>query len=254
MPSASAARGHHGHLLQKVELVQTGPCQKDALTKKARMDYSGNELAMDYTPSANFVDSGQSFELRVDQIPAGAVPVVDEASDAVIGYRHESAVGVFRYFDLDGNFVGMSELGLEPSPIDPIDLVLLGAVAARVAVKGVTTLLRPASRAAAASALRVSATALSGVLTAAMRTTFKGLSVRSLKFTSTTAARMATKGRYVPLHILHLALKHGKRVPDPQGVKGAFMYTTKITRNKTEYTLEVVVRESDWTVLHFLYK
>ncbi len=218
------------------------------------MDYSGTEAAVDYLPTPNFVESAAAFELRTAQIPAGALPVVDEGSDVVIGYRYESATGVFRYYDLEGNFIGMDELGLESPPIDPLDLVLIGAVAARVVIKGATTLLRPASRAAMTTALRVSAAAVSSTITAAMRTAFKGLSVRNLKFTTTTAARMATKGRYVPLHILHLALKHGKRVPDPQGVKGAFMYTAKMTRNKTEYTLEVVVREADWTILHFLYK
>ena len=87
-----------------------------------------------------------------------------------------------------------------------------------------------------------------------MRTVFKGLSVRALKFTATTAAHMATKGRYVPVHILHLAIKYGKRSADPQKIKGAFLYTTKMLRNGKEYVLEVVVRESDWTILHFLYK
>jgi hypothetical protein len=45
-----------------------------------------------------------------------------------------------------------------------------------------------------------------------------------------------------------------KRVPDPQGVKGAFQYTVKMLRNGAEYTLEIVVREADWTILHFLYR
>ena len=65
---------------------------------------------------------------------------------------------------------------------------------------------------------------------------------------------MAVKGRHVPLHILHLALKYGQRRVDPQGVKGAFLYTAKMFRNGKQYTLEVVVRERDWTILHFLYK
>ncbi len=44
------------------------------------------------------------------------------------------------------------------------------------------------------------------------------------------------------------------RERDPQGVKGAFLYTAKMLRNGTEYTLEILVREADWTILHFLYK
>jgi hypothetical protein len=87
-----------------------------------------------------------------------------------------------------------------------------------------------------------------------MRTTFRGITVGSLKFTATTAARMATPGRFVPVHILHLAIKFGKRTADPQGIKGAFLYTTRMLKNGREYTLEVVLRESDQTILHFLFK
>lgn len=43
-------------------------------------------------------------------------------------------------------------------------------------------------------------------------------------------------------------------MPDPQGVKGAFLFTAKMLKNGRAYVIEVVVRESDWTILHFLYK
>ena len=87
-----------------------------------------------------------------------------------------------------------------------------------------------------------------------MRTAFRRLSLKSLKFTATTAARMEMRGRHVPLHILHLALKYGRRAPDPQRVQGAFLYTIKMLKNGKEYALEIVVREKDWTILHFLFK
>ncbi len=72
---------------------------------------------------------------------------------------------------------------------------------------------------------------------------------------------MANSGRFVPIHILHLTIKYGKRMPDPQKVAGVFRYEIKIRRlvkrgsihRMEEKTLEVVVRESDWTVLHFMY-
>jgi hypothetical protein len=65
---------------------------------------------------------------------------------------------------------------------------------------------------------------------------------------------MGNPGRYVPVHILRLTLKYGKRVADPAGHTGVFQYTYPITRNGTPCKLEVVVRESDYTVLHFAYK
>lgn len=95
---------------------------------------------------------------------------------------------------------------------------------------------------------------LSAAVTGAMRTAFRRLSVQSLKFTATTAERMATRGRHVPVHILHLAIKYGRRSPDPQRVQGAFLYTIKMLKNGKEYALEIVVREKDWTILHFLFK
>jgi hypothetical protein len=42
-----------------------------------------------------------------------------------------------------------------------------------------------------------------------MRTAVRHLSVQDLKFTATTAERMATRGRSAPVHVLHLALNTG---------------------------------------------
>jgi len=88
----------------------------------------------------------------------------------------------------------------------------------------------------------------------AMRKVFSRILPTSLKFTATTAARMATPGRHVPIHILELAVKHGKKVADPQGTKNAFLYTIQMFRNGKPYTLEVLLRQTDRTVLHFVYK
>ena len=72
---------------------------------------------------------------------------------------------------------------------------------------------------------------------------------------------MANPGRMVPVHILHLAIKFGRRGPDPQKVAGVFRYEVpmiRLVKRGSVYvretkTLEVVVRESDWTILHFMY-
>ncbi len=65
---------------------------------------------------------------------------------------------------------------------------------------------------------------------------------------------MADPARRVPHHILKLAIRFGTRTPDPQGVVGAFRYVIPMVRNGRQYTLEVVLREADKTVLHFLYR
>jgi hypothetical protein len=77
--------------------------------------------------------------------------------------------------------------------------------------------------------------------------------MKSLNFTVATTARMANPARRVPVQILQLAIKYGKRVPDPKGAAGAFEYTIPMFRNGQQYTRKVVLRELDRTVLHFHY-
>jgi hypothetical protein len=195
------------------------------------------------------------FEVRPPGLPTKAVPVFDDQLGVVVGYRHEVIGGVFNLYDLNGQIVGMEEKGLETPWLDPLDLLFVGAGVVRAIGKGIIKgTVRKGPKIAALAARRITARTLAASVAGAMRTSFKGLAVKNLQFTATTAERMAIKGRHVPLHILHLAIKYGKRAADPQGVTGVFRYTTTMIRNGQAYILEVVVRESDWTILHFLYK
>jgi hypothetical protein len=36
-----------------------------------------------------------------------------------VGYRHECTRGVYRLYDLEGNVVGMDEVGLDSPVLDP---------------------------------------------------------------------------------------------------------------------------------------
>lgn len=191
------------------------------------------------------------FEVPLLTIPQGAVPVYDDQLHAVVGYRHETATGVFRLYDLEGNFIAMEEVGLERPLLDPIDLIVLFGGLLRGIGKGVGSI---AARAVGRGSIVIGGRTLSTAVTGAMRTAFRRLSVQNLKFTATTAAHMAEPGRHVPVHILHLAIKYGRRAPDPRRVQGAFIYTIKMLKNGKERALEIVVRENDWTILHFLYK
>jgi len=56
-----------------------------------------------------------------------------------------------------------------------------------------------------------------------------------------------------PRHILAEGIKNGKKALDPHGAKGAMKYTTTIVRNGKNYTLDVIYRKSDKTILHFHY-
>lgn len=216
-------------------------------------EYKGDEPAVPLGDTSG-VDAGTIFDVRAPGIPPNAEPVFDDSVSAVVGYRAEVTTGVYRLYDLNGKEVGMEEKGLESPLFDPIDLLFLGGVL-RVFGRGlIRKLTTQTGKAATGAVVGIKAGRLAASVVGVMRMVFKGLTVGQLRFTATTAARMATPGRHVPLHILHLAVKYGKRVPDPKGVKGAFFYTVKMFKNGKEYTLEVVLRESDKTILHFLYK
>jgi hypothetical protein len=227
--------------------------------------YRGDEpaLALDKTPTV-----GEVYCVRAPDVPPKAVPLYDEESGAVIGYQEESVTGVFRLYDLDGNQIGMYETPLETPWFDPIDLIFILGSVVQVLEKGIV---RGAGKAVARGAGetigKFSIRALSAALLASLRATFRRVAVEDLKFTATTLARMQNPARYVPRHILRLAIKYGEKAADPQNVEGAVEYTVKMWKavkpqypgqeivgeKMKEYTLKVVVRVKDWTVLHFHY-
>lgn len=187
-------------------------------------------------------------------------PIFDEESNTIIGFSFENT-GVFKYYDLEGNFVGGDELGLDTPLLDPIDMICI--------VRGVVTGVGKAIIGAMASAgTKLALRTLITTSIQILRTAFRAIiSRRALKFTATTVTRMTTKERHVPVAILQLAIRFGKKEADPQKIKGAVQYTIEMVRSVKpklpgtvpdfagkSYTLKVVVRESDNTILHFHYQ
>jgi len=76
----------------------------------------------------------------------------------------------------------------------------------------------------------------------------------TLQFTGTTAARYALASRFVPLYTLANAILYGTRMADPQGAPGAVKIVQEIFVNGKKYNLEIIYREADHMILHFLYK
>lgn len=190
-----------------------------------------------------------------------AVPVFDdEDTQAVVGFRTRGSVT--KVYDLEGTLVDISEPGLEAPLIDPIDILAGGLVGlgrglvrggGRAAARG--ALARGGGAALGRAGLRAAIGTLSRRVITAIRGVYRAIRFRGLlNFTETAAARMADVARRVPQHILKLAIRFGTRSPDPQGVAGAFRYVIPMFRNGKEYMLEVVIREADKTVLHFLYR
>ncbi len=106
---------------------------------------------------------------------------------------------------------------------------------------------------AAVHGLRASAgLAARGGLTAAERATADLAS--KLRFTETAGRHMGEAGRFVPRHTLAGAIQGGTRMADPQGVPGAIKIVQEISVNGGSKTLEIIYREADNTIMHFLYR
>ncbi|CAI2434088.1 hypothetical protein [Serratia plymuthica] len=214
------------------------------------------ELGRYYTFQSR-LPPGEFFEIRPRLLPHNAKPITDDESGMCIGYSVSQAPGLWRIYDTDGTFVSLEEAPLESPLIDPTDIVLLAAGIFRIFVAG---------RALLQSGARTTVTVkLSQSTVSFLRGRLKmGLSARNLKMTETSAKHMYNPGRYLPLQLQEKAIRYGRRMPDPHKKVGYFRYETemyKLVENKQakgtyyykKYTLEVLVREKDWTISHFQY-
>ena len=163
--------------------------------------------------------------------------------DGVIGYQ-ENLGAVFRTYDLAGNIVSLYEKPLETPLFDPFDIILIVGSFWRAGSQGFATRLGVSGVGASISQ--------SGLL--GLRTRFHALTQQQLRFGGKPLQRMKDPDRFVPVHILRLAMLHGKRSPDPMGYAGLYLYTIPMKRIGKSYQREVLVRESDYTVPHFLFK
>jgi len=220
--------------------------KKPGYAQKERPFYNGLEPAVPFTELSPSPSKG-IFELRLKDIPSDAVPVFDEDIGAVVGYRQELD-GVFKTFDLNGDLVDIQELPLEKPFLDPIDLITIDglvAVSVRKALQAGGVVFT------ASTAGRKAIELLSQSTLQTLRAVFRRTATGTLKFTAKTAPYKRNPHRYVPIHILKMAIKFGRKLPDPGKAPGASLYTTTMFRNGKRYTLNVVVRNRDRTVLHF---
>jgi hypothetical protein len=216
--------------------------------------YTGAEAAVPAS-AVRAPASADYFQISAMQ-PPGAVPIIDDDTDTVIGFRAVVGGNVWTY-DLAGHVIGIDEPPLGTPLIDPIDLIMIVGAIGRLFLR---SMIRAGVEAAGELGARGAVRGISIAAAAELRYAFRRLVQRELQFTATTAARMAEPGRFVPVNILKLAVRFGVREADPQGVPGAFQYTIKMFKGAKrlgdparEYVPRVVVRERDWTVLHFDY-
>jgi hypothetical protein len=235
----------------------------DDIPPPPEMDYTGTEKGFELKLKSP-PDPDAVYDVRHPSIPAQAVPIYDDTLRAIIGYRAEVARGVYREYDLGGNVVGMSEKPLERPFLDLPDLVFIGDLGLKLLVAGA---LRLGLVEAVKTALKLDIKLISLQSISRMRAFFKG-ELKDLKFASTPIEHMNNPARYVPSYQLDMAIKYGKAAPDPEGRPGAFLYSITLRRavkrsiteetlkkpSFKEYTLKVVIRAKDRTVLHFHYE
>lgn len=196
-------------------------------------------------------DPADVFGVKSDTVPLDARPVFDDTQRVIVGWQWESGNGFRLVATPDGRVVSRVEKGMEHPLIDPIDIVLIiGSflrILGRGAARGGALLLE--SRAARLLAVKELSEETASVLIRHSEATAR----IPLLFTKTVLGHMANPKRFVPVQIIKMAIAHGARSPDPRGVAGLFRYFIKMTRNGKDFGLEVILRDSDQTVVHVLY-
>lgn len=201
--------------------------------------------------------AGEYFEFRPRNPPLNSKPIVDDESGMCIGYSVLHAPGLWRIYGADGVFLRLEESPLESPLIDPTDLALIAFGAFRLFRAGQALLESGIKKAVTVKLSQATISILRGRLK-------MGLSARTIRMSESSAKHMLTPGRYVPLQIQEKVIRYGTRTPDPLKKPGIFRYESRIYKlvedrqNKgsyiyKSYRLEVLVREADWTIMHFQY-
>lgn len=198
---------------------------------------SGTTLAW----TGHYAASAGLFEIRPPRLPRDTRPVFDEDLDCIIGYQR-SFNERHHLYDLSGDMVAIWEGMKDPLPPEKRDplLVVGGLWAAHV--RGMTALALPGTGSAMAS----------GTL-ALLRKRFSGLSPAPLLFTAAAHATMDDTKRFVPVHILRLAMRHGDPITPPPDIPGAARYLARMLIRRRPCMLDVVTTHANATVVQFEY-
>lgn len=210
----------------------------------ALLTYTGDEPSYSWDESQKPKAAGL-FDVRSPGVPFNAKPIYDADLDCIIGYQQEVA-GVSRIYGLDGH-VSVSEKPLESPLFDPLDVLFMVGGFWRAGLRGLTEW-----------GIKGIGSQIGRETLFGLRARYYALAQRPLQFSAKALVRMKEPGRFVPVHILRLAIKYGVRTPDPQGEAGLYMYKIAMSRlgkNQVgkDYILEVLVNEKDYIIYHFQY-
>ncbi|NML29806.1 hypothetical protein [Paraburkholderia antibiotica] len=210
----------------------------------ALQTYTGDELSYSWDESQKPKAAGL-FDVRPPGVPFNAKPIYDADLDCIIGYQQEVA-GVSRIYGLDGH-VSVSEKPLESPLFDPLDVLFMVGGFWRAGLRGLTEW-----------GIKGIGSQIGRATLYGLRARYYALVQRPVRFSAKALEHMMDPDRFVPLHILRLAVKYGSRIPDPRNRPGLYMYEIAMSRLGAyqvgkKYVLEVLVNEKDYIIYHFKY-
>ena len=177
------------------------------------------------------------FEIRPVRIPRDARPVYDEDFDCITGY-HRCFGRTALTYDLLGGFVAIDEVG---------EAGLLQAAAPYLAIGA---LWQPGATGMTRAGFHAEGAALGARTGASLRQRVIELSRLPLHFSLAALADMQQAERFVPLHILRLAMRCGCCEPSTDDDDtAAVRYTAGITRKQMPALLELAVWVADRAIL-----
>ncbi|ETF00974.1 hypothetical protein W822_21330 [Advenella kashmirensis W13003] len=238
------------------------------------MDYTGEEIGFEANVNGYNADSEEILYYLPPGVKADSVPIFDEEENAVIGFhwtdpsvpKENQRFAPHVTYDIEGKIISESHIYDPPiQPVYPLEnaiLFFVGGTGIRAIFSGGKSLVvGGGTRLARSFAIGAGSGLITQSAITALKVSFRVLTTREIfKFTATTLRHMGETGRYVPTQILYLAFRYGKKTPDPKGIAGLFRYEIPIktvtsangqVRNRV---LEVVIRDKDLTIMHFLYK
>jgi hypothetical protein len=193
------------------------------------------------TWTGHYAVSAGLFEIRPRYLPRDVRPILDEDLDCIIGYHRRFGLCSHLY-DLNGDMFSVYEdLSTLPPPEKRDPLMVVGGLW-RANVRGLT-----------AVGLTGTGANFTPATLAQLRTRFARLAQSSLLYQGAALARMDDPQRFVPVHILRLAMRHGDAVAPPPGLCRASRYLSCMLIRRQPFMLDVVTLNGNTTIVDFEY-
>ncbi len=185
--------------------------------------------------------SAALFEIRSPYLPRDVQPILDEDHDCIVGYYRRFA-NRSHVFDLNANMVAVWQDRKKWPPPAKRDPVLVVGGDWGEGVHGATPI-----------SLTGAGLALTPTVLAHLRKVFGVLAQPTLLYREAALARMVDAHRYVPCHVLRLAIRYGEPSEPPYGLPRAARYLSRMLIRRQPYLLDLVTMNVNTTIVQFDY-